>query len=376
MELKRHKYKVSFVNCKMRYDYLIVGQGLAGSLLAYNLIRAGKRVMVIDSGQHNSASRVAAGLFNPITGPKMVKTWQADVLFPFLHRFYSELEQVVEASFFYEKDIYRPFNNAGEQNEWQGRTTDPSFVPYIRHVYKDSQFGDQVRDACGGLMLKQAGYIDTQTMLAALNTFIQHHSPIHLDEFDEEKLEIKPGFIQYGSYKADRIILCAGYRQSTLKKYFGWLPIHPLKGEILVVKTTRPFKTLYNRNCFIIPLSDNHGKVGSTYNRQDPTPIITKKGRKEISDKLMSLLKEGEKFTITDQVAGLRPVSRDRRPILGFHPKEERVGIFNGLGTKGVSLAPYFAFQMVNWLLDGIEPDINVNIKRFYSLYYKSFVVR
>ena len=74
-------------------DILIVGQGLAGSLLALELEKRKKNVMIIDNNPSVSSSKVAAGLYNPITGSKMIKTWLADELFPNLSKYYQDLEK-------------------------------------------------------------------------------------------------------------------------------------------------------------------------------------------------------------------------------------------------------------------------------------------
>ena len=93
----------------MRVDYLVVGAGIAGSVLARQLLEMGKRVMVIDEPSLSNSSKVAGGLYNPITGRKMVKTWNGDVLFEYLDGFYREWENDLDESFFYSIPIYSPF---------------------------------------------------------------------------------------------------------------------------------------------------------------------------------------------------------------------------------------------------------------------------
>ena len=80
-----------------KVDYLIVGQGIAGSLLAYELEQAGRRVLVLNEEKENTSSNKAAGIYNPITGRKLVKTWLADELFPGLEGYYLGLEQTLGA---------------------------------------------------------------------------------------------------------------------------------------------------------------------------------------------------------------------------------------------------------------------------------------
>src|SRR5690554_6593820 len=108
----------------MEVDFLLVGQGIAGTVLSYRLIEAGKKVHVVDMAEENNCSRVAAGLYNPVTGRKMVKTWLADQIFPEIEPFYQELEETLNAKFIYSRPVYRPFSSIEEQNEWMGKSSD------------------------------------------------------------------------------------------------------------------------------------------------------------------------------------------------------------------------------------------------------------
>ena len=101
-------------------DFIIVGQGLAGSALALQLLKRNKKILVIDRIKANSPSRIAVGLFNPITGRHMIKTWMADRLFPYLHQFYQEAEALTQNRFFYPPpftDLSPPLKN--KMNGWQ-----------------------------------------------------------------------------------------------------------------------------------------------------------------------------------------------------------------------------------------------------------------
>src|SRR5688572_337382 len=110
----------------IRVDFIIVGQGLAGSAVALQLINRGKKILVIDRPIANSSSRVAVGLFNPITGRNLVKTWLADQLFPCFHRFYRDAETLTGKKFFHSLPLYRPFGSIEEQNEWMAKSADPA----------------------------------------------------------------------------------------------------------------------------------------------------------------------------------------------------------------------------------------------------------
>ena len=67
----------------MEIDYLIVGQGISGTMLSWFLHKEGKSFAVIDDGNEHSASKTAAGIINPITGRRYVTTWMIDEVMPF-----------------------------------------------------------------------------------------------------------------------------------------------------------------------------------------------------------------------------------------------------------------------------------------------------
>jgi glycine/D-amino acid oxidase-like deaminating enzyme len=356
----------------MKYDYLVLGTGLAGSLLIHALIRRGRKVLVFDPCLAQTTSRVAAGLFNPLTGPTMAMTWRADVLFDFLHRYYPALEEELETSFFRTMHMYRPFTDYAEQNDWLGRQHDAKYGQYLHKVYTEHHPDGDVHDHFGGLMLSKTGYVETAPMLDALRAYIGDRADLIPERCIEQEVRAERRGIEYGKYRASRFVMCTGIDQIQAGSWFNWLPIRPLKGEILTIKTDRPLKTLYNRACFIIPGTDSIHRAGSTYCRGDNSTNTTEKARSEISIRIRTLLRRG--FDVVGQQAGVRPTVPDRRPLLGTHPQSDRVAVFNGLGTKGVTLAPYYAEQMARFLEHGTELDPEVNIKRYYSLYFESLV--
>ena len=59
-------------------EFLIVGQGLAGTALAWELIWRGRDVLVVDAGEAVTSSKIAAGLVTPITGQRLALGWRVD----------------------------------------------------------------------------------------------------------------------------------------------------------------------------------------------------------------------------------------------------------------------------------------------------------
>jgi len=319
---------------------------------------------MVDRIHENSATRIAAGLFNPITGMYSIKTWLADELFSYLHTFYTQAEQLAGEKFFTSMPLYRPFVSIEEQNAWMGRSADDSFLNYIDHIHMSPFHSHQVKNELGGLLLKQCGFLNTISFCSAIRQHILQKGFLLDEAFNEEELAMEENTVTYKGYRAKKIILCQG-EQALDNNLFSWVPIKPLKGETLTIQTSEEVDTIFNRGVYVVP---GIWKVGATYDFHDHTRTITEKGLHELKSKLDELI--SFPYTIMKQSWGMRPTTHDRKPILGAHPEYANVIIFNGLGTKGVSLAPYFSKVLTEWLENGLPLNKEVDIQRYKRYYY------
>jgi glycine oxidase len=326
-------------------DYVIVGFGIAGATLALQLRKRGFNVLIFDQPYEHQASRVAAGLFNPVTGKLMSRTWNADKLFPYLHDFYREAEKITGENFFHPMPICIPFKSIEEQNDWSASS---------EAVYTTSRYGDFIDDKLGGVILKSSGYLDTVKYLEAVGKLFE----IRNEAFD---------YANYKSDEAKAIIFCEGIKVKD-NPLFNWVPVRQLKGETINIELKKSPSLIFNRGVYIVPANGKTWKVGATYNH-NATAGTTQEGLNELRAKLDSLLTVD--YDVNTQGWGIRPTTPDRRPIAGPHPEHKNVLIFNGMGTKGVSLAPWSSGILCDYLTEGIEIKIDINISRFYALYSK-----
>lgn len=353
----------------MKADFILVGDGIAGSLLAYTLINCGCKVILLGNAALPAASHVAAGIVNPVTGKRLSKTWQADALFTFLTPFYRRMETVLGATFFHDMPVYRIFTSMEEQNTWYARTALPEYSRFVR--IPDRLYSDYINQPFGGLEITESGYLDIPVMLGALRAWLQEQGSWQPASFACNQLEIARDQVSWQDITAGKIIFCEGPSGGD-NPWFNWLPFRPVKGELLTIRIPgAQLGHIINQHMFVIPLQEKQQfRAGATYEWKDLSWTPTPTAQNELVTRLSNILRVP--FEILDHKAGVRPATSDRRPFVGIHPRIPELGIFNGLGTKGASLAPYYAQQFAGHLINDKQLDSEVHIDRFNSLYYLS----
>lgn len=350
------------------YDYLIVGDGLAGTTLIWHLLPYNKKILWLCDVSKPAASRVAAGIYNPLTGKKLVKTWMADKIFPYAGRFYSRAEELVKERFWHSLNILRPFRNTEEQNTYMALAAEPALTDYIEGISDCAGYQEVLKAKQGALEVKNAGWLDVNRFLDTSAAYFADQVTRIEGEFKDEDLKPGPENVGWKDYQVSRIILCTGDDERQ-RSWFGWLPFNPVKGQLLEVEMeTFPASHIVNQGAFILPVKGSGFKIGATYSWHDIDWETSEDGRQFLQHKVSEFLTAP--YRITGQSAGIRPCSKDRRPLIGLHPEFERIGIFNGLGTKGVTLGPYFAEEFAGFLENSKDLSPDVNIDRYFSLYY------
>jgi glycine/D-amino acid oxidase-like deaminating enzyme len=343
-----------------KVDYILIGQGIAGSMMAYFLLKKGKKIIVIDKFNPNASSNIAAGVVNPVTGRKMVTTWMIDDVLPFAKETYKILEQELDTSFFFDTEIYKIFSSKEDADIWERKRKETEYEHYLGEIVYFEE--NSIKAPFGAGIIKQCCWMDVPKFTKAYRSLLLQNNILLEEEFEFSQLKVSEE-ISYKNLKADNIIFCEGYR-AHLNPFFKWIPFALAKGEYLLVNAEN-LKTdkILSKNIFIIPKGNNLYNVGSTFIWDDVQETVTDVGRKEIVDKLNKMI--AVDYRIADEKAGIRPAMPDRRPVIGRHPDYPNMYIFNGMGTKGVSLSPYFANYFANNLDDNSEIFREISVKRF-----------
>ncbi len=350
------------INSTNQFDLLIVGQGIAGSVLALSLMKAGYRVCVIDQPTLSLSSRVAAGIWNPVVFKRLTKSWLADELVPELIDFYTNCEKELNAAFITKRKIIKPFTEEQEKHLW------------LKKAEHENQFLDpqcyegyelSVSQAIGSYsFVLEAGNLDVMAFLNATKNYLLNQRSYVEDAFQHDQLTATGSGISYKELRADAVVFCEGHLISK-NPFFNWVPMKPAKGEVLTIKCEglKLHQHILNKGIFILPLGNDLYKVGATYEWEIVNDEPTEVRKEELTRKLNSVIQVP--FEVIKHEAGVRPAVIDRRPVVGAHPSLNTHFIFNGFGTKAVMLAPYFAKQLVNHLQHGSAIDSEADVKRF-----------
>ncbi|GAB3286318.1 NAD(P)/FAD-dependent oxidoreductase [Hymenobacter tenuis] len=352
-----------------RVDYLLIGYGIAGATLAAELQRRGRHVLVLDTPQPDSASRVAAGLMNPVAGKRFALAWRAAELLPAAGAFYRQLEQRFNQQFFFELPILKLFSSVAEQNTMLARSADQPWQDFVEDATGELPPLAGVRQEMGGLHIRRGGYVLVEELLSALTAEGLREGWLRHETFDWAALVPDPagGHIYANKVHAQHVVCCEG-AAAIHNPFFHWLPLTPNQGEVLDVECTGlPANYVLNKGAYVVPLGAHRFRVGATYRWPPFAAGITPEARQELSQRLAEMT--DQPFRVVGQRAGVRPAVRDRKPLVGTHPEVPGVHIFNGLGSKGVMMAPRLAQVLSDWLENDVEPWPEVNIRRYFTLY-------
>jgi glycine oxidase len=349
---------------KQHFENVIVGQGLAGSAMAWTLHWAGQSVLLLDRAEQNTASRVAAGLITPATGKRLVVSAKYREQFTAAKNFYRRVEQETARTFFSEVEMLRLFEDEAGRAEFMNRSDHEKWAQ-VSEWAGVLQAGKAVHK---GIRMQQAGRLDIKSYLSATRRFFEERGCYRETEFtageceqEEDKADHSTGItLVTQAAVANRLIMCTG---AATTSFFPEVPNNPARGDILNVRIPGyERREVVHRSIWIAAEGDGTQTVGSTYDWNYLSSEPTEKGRKEILGKLSRVI-EGP-VEVLDQVAAVRPTMKDYEPVLGRHTKWQNVFVLNGFGSKGTLLAPSMAEKLLESMEGTAEQEAKYNYDR------------
>lgn len=348
-------------NHQKTVDYFILGQGLCGTLLSWYLIKAGKKVLLIDEPKPFTASRVASGVINPVTGRRIVRTWRIEELLPFASAAYTAFGEELGVELVRQCNIldFHPSLQMKEAFE----TRLPEEQQYLRHPANADEWNTYFNYHFGVGEINPCLLVDMHAMLNGCRTQLQTQNALLAEAFSWNDCVVSDDEISYKGIQAKKIICCEGVA-GFVNPYFKNLPYSRMKGEALIVAIPGlPRNHIYKQGLNIVPWKNDQFWIGSTYEWNFANVLPTPAWRKKVEEQLKYWLKIP--FEIVDHLASERPANMERRPFVGLHPQHTTVGILNGMGAKGCSLAPFFAKQLADHLVNGLPIYADADVQRF-----------
>lgn len=340
-------------------EYLVVGQGLAGTALAWELMWRGRSVLVVDPGDEVTSSRIAAGLVTPITGQRLAVGWRVDEMLSSARAFYARIESELGTRYFHPRVVRRIFRSAEEAAVWAKRRDEPVRQPHIAQAWVPEA------GPFGGCEFFGA-HLDCPGYLAASRSAFQRRGCLLA-----ARLELG----EAAAWPAQRVVFCQGF-EASLNPFFSWIRWRAAKGEIVTVRTSGLDQhTILSAGQWIVPLEERSSplaqateeppqtaRTGSTYDWDTLDTRPTEEARARLEAGFVRL--HGRPYEVVAHQAAVRPIICESRAVIGRHPARDKLAFFNGLGSKGSLHAPFFARQLAAHLVEGAAIEEASDVRR------------
>ena len=344
-------------------DYIVVGIGLAGISFCEQLKANNKTFVVFDNASQQS-STVAGGLYNPVVLKRFTPVWMCKEQLYLALPMYANLEALLNVKLDYKIPVCRKFASLEEQNDWFTASDKPILSEYLSpKIIKNNNNAIDAPFGFGEVL--KTGRIDVKALIDAYKAYLLNKELLYETVFNYDDLKLEADFVQYENIKAKYIVFAEGYGIAK-NPYFKNLPLVPAKGELLTIHVPNlKIDYVLKAGVFLIPLEDDLYIVGATYEWKDLSADVTDAAKEELLGKLTKLI--NCEFKVVNQVAGIRPTVKDRRPLVGMHSTYKNMFVLNGLGTRGVMIGPYVAQQLYQFIENEQPLDKEINIARFVN---------
>lgn len=319
----------------------IIGQGLAGTCLAWELLDRGVAFEIVDR-EHGGSSRVAAGMINAVTGKNFQPSWRIAEFLPEAMAFYASVEARLGTKLWHPHPVLRLAADSKNWEKIRGKLSAQDVAPWVVGEVPppDNRW-------VGAVAVRGGGRLDVKGFLDASRAFFSEQGLYRQAEMDDP------------AASSSRRVWCEGAAGLLLGRP---APHRCAKGEILTLRAEGWDETQIRigNGGWLIPLGGGVFKVGATYEWDELDEFPTEAGRAAVEAIAVSLM--DEQFQVIDHEAGIRPILRRSEPLIGEIDGE---WFFNGLGSKGSLYAPGIARRLTACLFDGARPEPELDLSVF-----------
>ncbi len=341
-------------------DYIIVGLGIAGISFCEQLQKHGMSFIVIDNGEEGSTAN-SGGVFNPTVLKRFTAAWNASAFFPVAVDFYHRLSEKLQQKIFVETPILRIFKSIEEQNNWTVASDKRELQDFLSSKFSKST-NTTVEAPFGFGEVLGTAQILANNLLTSYRNYLKNQDVLLTEEFQYETIQQKENSVVYKNISAKKIIFAEGSKVID-NPFFPKQAIIGNKGEYLLIKAPLlKLEVLLKGSMYVIPLGNDEYKIGATYSRDDYSLNSTVEAKEEILSKVKSFI--NCPFEVIGQTAGVRPTTKDHRPLLGNLDENPNLVFFNGLGSRGFLMAPLLSEILLKYLEEEIPLSNEMDIKR------------
>lgn len=341
---------------------LIIGQGLAGTALAWRLWERGVPFVIVDRDEPLTSSKVAAGLITPITGMRLTVSWRYEMFYSEALRFYRDCGKRLKQRFFFPRGYVRLLKNDQELARWEKRRRDPDIQPFL-HRNAPQLDADVIHDPQNGFQQRHAAWLDTTAFLHASRRFFESLDSWMKVDVQPEDVQDDAEGVTWNGQRFSHVVWANGWSAQN-HPLLHWVPFQSALGTILTLEADlHGEKRILNRGCWLLPRNDGTLRAGSTYEWTFNDPNTPSSDQvKTLEATLRSLIKAPAQITATQ--TAVRPIIKNRQALMGAHPSHPRVAFLNGLGSKGSLRSPWLARHLIEHLLDGTAIDAEMDLQQ------------
>lgn len=347
-------------------DACVIGQGLAGTAVAWELHLRGASLMIVDDPVPSTASRISAGLITPITGPKLAKTWNWDEDRPFAEQFYRRIEEKISQRIFEAGPSLHLFRSQVERDRFDVRMESEEYRSLARFL-SAGELPSSLNAPWGGFEMRTAARLKVAEYLNASRRFFEARGEVFSATLNvKDDIEVTASRVQLPRWgiEVKHLYFCGGY-PSRGDGIWGKVRFNPAKGEMLTLSIpnwtdSRPV----HAGVWLAPVGEDQFRLGATFEWKQLDHQTTTQGRSDLLERLQAWL--NVPVEVLSQQAAVRPTMHDFKPVIGQHPHEPRLTILNGLGTKGALMAPRLAGMLVEQVTTGAEIPEELDVKRWF----------
>ncbi len=347
----------------MNVPVTIVGFGLAGALVATELLRRGRRLRIVDETLPGAASPVGPGQINPLATRRFRVGWKLDEALPAALDTYRAIEAACGEPLYRECPILRVVKDQAQAEDLENRRKEPETARWIRGPSPAEQqcIATRLRAPFGAFVTVGGGWLDVPRFLEVMRRALHSDPRVHWNPPETATLRNPSAALP----ASGTTVWCEGWR-ARHNPLWRHMDHNPAKGEWMRVRLCEPLgvKVIVNGPCWILPLPDGTARVGATYAWSSFEAGPSADARVTLVKNLAATYSGA--FEILSQHVGVRPIVRDTRPVAGRHPKHPEHWILNGLGSKGALYGPWAARLLADAMEAGAALPREIDAARFF----------